>query len=432
MKRVQVIQIFILIAITFIAGYYFGVNKINLDWKNYKPLLNVASKEPPPDLISVDFNPFWVVWQKLATGYYDKSKLDQQKMLNGAITGMVDALGDPFTLYLPPVQNSNFKQGLAGEFSGIGAELSTQGKDIIVIAPLDGSPAEKAGVKAGDTIIAVDGQSTLTWSLSQAVEKIRGPKGTDVTITVVHKDTKKTADLKIKRDVITVKSVAMDIRNAECNSKDGCTIVAKGDPCTKQDCVEFAYLRLSQFGDNTNKEWANLVKGIADKFKSDSKIKGVVFDLRNNPGGYLTDAQFIASEFLPKGDIVVREDSGISQDSLSVTRDGLLLTPKIVILINKGSASASEIVSGALRDNKINGISRAILVGETSFGKGTIQAAEDLGDGAGLHVTIAKWLTPNGTWVHGKGLTPDVVVNLDPKDPSRDTQLEKGVFELLK
>ncbi len=433
MKKIHVVQILILVAITFLAGYYFGVNKVHLDWQNYKPSLSVVNQEPPPNLINVDFSPFWIVWQRLEAGYYDKTKLDEQQMLNGAIEGMVNSLGDPFTMYLPPVQNTNFKQSLAGQFFGIGAELTTKEKSIIVISPLDGSPAEKAGIKAGDTIVGVDGKSTATWTLSQAVEKIRGPKGTQVVLTVVHKGSQKSVDIKIIRDVIQVKSVAMNVLSAECTST-GCTLIPKGDPCTKSDCVDYAYLRLSQFGDNTNKEWAGMIKGIVDKMKSDNKVKGVVLDLRNNPGGYLTDAQFIASEFLPQGDKIVYEDpcppgSTEADCNLYVNRPGLLAdsTFKVVILINGGSASASEIVSGALRDHK-----RAILVGEKSFGKGTVQEAEDLGDGAGLHVTIAKWLTPNGTWVHGKGLTPDVAVNLDPKNPDVDTQLEKAVFELLK
>ena len=340
---------------------------------------------------------------------------------------MVQSLGDPFTMYLPPVANTDFKQGLAGQFSGIGAELGTKDKNIIVIAPLDGSPAERAGIKTGDIIIKVNSQLTTGWDLSKAVAQIRGPKGTAVVLTVVHKDSTKQIDLKITRDVITVKSVVTDIANAKCTTSN-CSLVVKGNPCTDSTCVKYAYIRLSQFGDNTNQEWAALAKGISEKINQDKTIKGVVFDLRNNPGGYLTDAQFIAGEFLPMGTLVVSEDDGAGQtQQLKVSRQGLLLTPKVVVLINGGSASASEIVSGALRDNK-----RAILVGDKSFGKGTVQEADDLGDGAGLHVTIAKWLTPNGTWVHGKGLTPDVSVALDPKDPARDTQLEKAVFELLK
>lgn len=426
-SRINVFQIILVIAIAFLGGYYFGVNKVNLDWKNYKPVLNVISKEPPAGVINIDFNPFWNVWQKLSQNYYDKSKLDQQKMLNGAISGMVESLGDPFTLYLPPVQNNNFKQGLAGQFSGIGAELGMKDKDIVVISPLDGSPAEKSGIKAGDVITAVNKESTAGWNLSQAVEKIRGKKGTSVTLTVIHKESQKKVEIAITRDVITVKSVAMDIRNAKCN-KGSCKVLSKGDSCADADCVKYAYIRLSQFGDNTNQEWVGLAKGLADKINQDKGIKGIVFDLRNNPGGYLTDATFIATEFLKKGEVVVSEDGGVQiQESMKAARDGLLQTQKIVVLINKGSASASEIVAGALRDHN-----RATLLGETSFGKGTVQAAEDLGDGAGLHVTIAKWLTPNGTWVNGKGLTPDITVSLDPKNPDVDTQLEKAVLELLK
>lgn len=427
MKRIKVLQILLGLFIAFVFGYYFGVNKVTVDWKAYKPNVNVISKEPPNGVSNVNFTPFWTVWEKLLAGYYDKSKLDQQKMLNGAISGMVSSLGDPFTLYLPPVQNNDFKEGLAGQFSGIGAELGTKDKVIVVISPLDGSPAEKSGIKAGDAIVTVDGQSTAGWNISQAVEKIRGPKGTQVALGIVHKDNSKKIDIKITRDVINVKSVAMEIRSANCN-KNGCKIIPKADTCKGEGCTGFLYIRLSQFGDNTNQEWLNLVGNMSQKIKNDKNVKGIVFDLRNNPGGYLSDAAFIASEFLDKGKAVVSQDNGVSEKStMYVSRDGLFTKEKVIVLINKGSASAAEIVSGALRDNN-----RAKLVGEISFGKGTIQTAEDLGDGAGLHVTIAKWLTPNGTWVNEKGLTPDVSATLDANNPSVDTQLEKGVSELLK
>lgn len=426
-QRVFTFQLVLLIVISFLGGYFFGVNKVRLDWSNYKPVLNIVNKEPPRGVLTVDFQPFWTVWEKLLIGYYDKSKLDQQKLLNGAIEGMVQSIGDPFTLYLPPVQNDNFKQGLAGQFSGIGAELGTKDKDIIVISPLDGSPAEKAGIRAGDIIVGVDKKSTIGWTLSEAVEKIRGKKGTDVVVTVIHKGSDKPVDIKITRNVITVKSVVMDVRNAKCQNGK-CSLLEKTDPCTDNICVKYAYIRLSQFGDNTNSEWVGLVRGLSDQINKEKNIKGIVFDLRNNPGGYLTDATFITSEFIKRGQVVVIQDDGANnQEKMIAAREGLLLNPKLVVLINKGSASASEIVAGALRDHD-----RAILIGETSFGKGTIQQAEDLGDGAGLHVTIAKWLTPNGTWVNGNGLKPDITVALDPKDPSRDTQLETAIQELLK
>jgi carboxyl-terminal processing protease len=187
-----------------------------------------------------------------------------------------------------------------------------------------------------------------------------------------------------------------------------------------------AYISLSQFGDNTNQDWLAMVNTLTMQIKDKKTVKGIVFDLRNNPGGYLSDATFVASEFLNEGATVVLEETGGDKTTLTATRKGLLTEIPMVVLINKGSASASEIVSGALRDNK-----RAKLIGETSFGKGTVQQAEDLGSGAGLHVTIAKWLTPDGIWVNGKGLTPDITVSQDSKDPSHDTQLEKAITTLL-
>jgi len=418
-NRVTAIQIILLILISFFGGYFFGVNKIQLDWKNYKPLISVTGKEPPAGVTNIDFSPFWIVWQKVESGYYDKTKIDPQKMLNGAIAGALQSLNDPFTVYLPPVQNTNFKQGLAGQFSGIGAELGVKGKDVIVIAPLEGSPAEKAGVKAGDVIVKVDGVSTVGWNISQVVEKIRGPKGTDVTVSVIHKDSSNVIDVKITRDVITVKSVTGWIKKV--GDAENVNL-----PKDKKD-LKVAYIRLSQFGDSTNKDWTALIAKLSGQIKSDKNVKGAVLDLRNNPGGYLTDAVFIASEFLNQGTPVVSEESFMDKKTLYAVRTGELVDVPLVILINRGSASASEIVSGALRDDK-----KILLIGETSFGKGTVQQAEDLGSGSGLHVTVAKWLTPNGTWVNGKGLKPDIEVKLDAKNPTHDIQLEKAIQELIK
>jgi len=329
-------------------------------------------------------------------------------------------------MYLPPVQNTSFKDGMAGQFSGIGAELGIKDKQIIVIAPLTGSPAEKAGIKAGDAILKVDSELTTNWTLTAAVEKIRGPKGTSVTLTILPKDAKETAEVKIVRDVITVKSVdgwVKDVKDID------------GIKFSENQKGKVAYIALSQFGDSTNKDWLETINKVFLETEKEEDIKGLIIDLRNNPGGYLTDAVFIASEFLKQGTPVVREENAQGEKiTLSVERKGLFTDEKmkLIVLINRGSASASEIVSGALRDNKLNGKSRAILIGETSFGKGTIQQADDLGNGAGIHITIAKWLTPNNIWVNGIGLKPDMEVKLDAKDPSRDTQLEKAVLELTK
>jgi len=426
MKKIKSLQIIVLLIISGLIGYYFGTHNVKVSWQKYQPSLVVVSKEAPVTLSNVDFSTFWNVWQKLETDYYDKTKLDAVKMLNGAIEGMVQSVGDPYTMYLPPVQNTSFKDGMAGQFSGIGAELGIKDKQIIVIAPLTGSPAEKAGIKAGDAILKVDSELTTNWTLTAAVEKIRGPKGTNVTLTILPKDAKETAEVKIVRDVITVKSVdgwVKDVKDID------------GIKFSENQEGKVAYIALSQFGDSTNKDWLETINKVFLETEKEKDIKGLIIDLRNNPGGYLTDAVFIASEFLKQSTPVVREENAQGEKiTLSVERKGLFTDEKmkLIVLINRGSASASEIVSGALRDNKLNGKSRAILIGETSFGKGTIQQADDLGNGAGIHITIAKWLTPNNTWVNGIGLKPDIEVKLDVKDPARDTQLEKAVLELTK
>lgn len=419
------IRLIIVLVITFLIGYYVGVTKINFDWATYQPNLQISSKEPPPSDQFVDTTRMWEVLDKIETLYYDKSAIDTNKMLDGAITGMVASLGDPFTLYLPPVQNTSFKQGLAGEFDGIGAELTASGKNVTVLSPLDGSPALKAGIKPGDTIIGVNGKDISGVDLNTIVNEIRGPKGTKVTLTVVHKGSSTPVDITITRDVITVKS--LDTWTKKVSDIQG--IDHKADGLAQAANDKIVYIRLSEFGDNTNSEWQQLAQSVSKQIKSDPSIKGIVFDLRNNPGGYLTDAIYIISEFVKSGTAVMQEDGNGNKTAYAVSGKGLLTDVPVVVLINKGSASAAEIVSGSLHDH-----GRAQLVGENSFGKGTVQEAFDLGDGAGLHVTIAKWLTPNGTWVgngkDGKGLTPDYIVHLNPKDPTHDTQLEKAV-ELL-
>lgn len=422
---VKTLRLGVLFFIVFFVGYFVGTQKVNFDWRNYKPNITIVNKEPPSSASLVDFNLFWSVWDKLASNYYNPSAVDSQKLLYGAISGMVSSMGDPYTVFLPPQQQTSFQQQLAGQFTGIGAELGMKDSHIVIVAPLDGSPAMKAGIKAGDTIAAVDGKATDGWNLQQAVDKIRGPKGTQVTLTIIHKDSKNTTDIQITRDVITVKSVVGWVKQV----KDVDGVNLKNGPLATDSIL---YVRLSQFGDNTNTDWQSLINSLAPKIKSDN-VKGIILDLRNNPGGYLTDATFIAGEFLPEGTPVVMEEAASGErTTLSVTRKGQLTDTSIpmAVLINKGSASAAEIVSGSLKDNN-----RAKLVGDGSFGKGTVQEALDLGSGAGLHVTIAKWLTPDGTWVgngvNGTGLTPDVKIALDPKDPTHDTQLEQAIQTLL-
>jgi len=421
------LRIIVIIIIAFLVGYFAGVTNIAFDWNNYQPDIQVSSKEPPPSVQFVDTTRMWAVLDKVETLYYDKSAINANKMLDAAIVGMVASLGDPYTLYLPPVQNTSFKQGLAGEFDGIGAELGMKGKEVIVIAPLDGSPASKAGIKSGDIIIDVDGKSIAGVDLNTIVSEIKGPKGTTVTLTVQHKGSNTNVDIPIVRNTIVVHSLASWTKEV----KDIPLINHSADGLAQAANDKIIYVRLSEFGDTTNSEWQKLAVTLNKEIKADPSIKGLVLDLRENPGGYLTDAIYVISEFVKSGTAVQTQDSTGTKTPYPVSGKGLLTTIPVVVLIDRGSASASEIVSGGLRDNH-----RAVLVGENSFGKGTVQEAFDMGDGAGLHVTVAKWLTPGGTWVgngkDGKGLTPDYTVNLNPKDPTHDTQLEKAVELLVK
>lgn len=417
--KTRLLHVILVAMISALLGYYIGVSKIAFDWKNFQPTINVISKEPPVSLpTTVDFSLFWNIWERVEKSYYNKSAIDGQKMLMGAIAGMLQSLDDDYTIFLPPVQNEDFKQGMSGEFEGIGAELGMRGNRIVVVEPIGGMPAVRAGVRTADAILQVNKESTKGWTVQQAVEKIRGPKGTKVTLTVLHKDETKPVDITIVRDTINVKSVIGWVKQV----KD-----IKGINVENHKDDRIAYIRLYQFGDKTNDEWIPIVNDIALKVKSEKDVKGVILDLRNNPGGYLSDAVFIASEFLRNGVVVIQDKGNGNQSTLSVSRKGLLTDVPLIVLINKGSASASEIVAGALRDHK-----RALLVGETSFGKGTIQQAEDLGNGAGLHITIAKWLTPDGGWINSKGLKPDIEAKLDPKNEEKDKQLEKAVEELVK
>src|SRR5579859_4919967 len=260
-----------------LGGYFFGAHQVNVEWANYKPSVSIINKEPPTGAPN-DFSLFWSVYDKLNREYYNKKILDPQKQVYGAISGMVQSVGDPYTMFLPPAQNANFQQQMAGAFSGIGAELglASDNKTIIVIAPLEGSPAQKAGVKEGDAIVKVEGQSIAGWTLPQTVEKIRGPKGSTINLTVLHKADKTTQDLAIKRDTITVKSVAGWVKKI----KDIVPISDSLKNSSKND-ESIMYLRLSEFGDNTNKDWTTVVTKLRAEMQKNGNVKGGILDLRD-------------------------------------------------------------------------------------------------------------------------------------------------------
>lgn len=351
-----------------------------------------------------DMGLFWQVWDKLNESYLIKDKLRSQEMVWGAIKGMTAALGDPYTVFLPPEANKESKEDLNGAFEGVGIELGFKDKVLAVVAPLAGMPAETAGIKAGDYILHIKDeknkvdQDTADLSLPEAVKLIRGPKGSEVELTILREGEAETKVFKLKRDTIIIKSVELSWVGEKQN---------------------YADLKLIKFGGRTEAEWNDAVNKILAK----NLTKGVILDLRNNPGGYLQGAIDYASEFLKIGEVVVKqEEANGSVETYSVKKKGRLLSLPVVILVNKGSASSSEILAGSLRDHQ-----RAKLIGENTFGKGTIQEALDVGGGAGLHVTTAKWLLPSGQWINEtKGIKPEIEV-VDDLKTTKDEQLEKAI-----
>ncbi len=416
----RIIIIIVLLVVAGIIGYNIGKRERILG-PGVNASVNYTGTKPPAGVAAqVDFGLFWDVWDRLSRSYIDKKALDAQKMVYGAVKGMVASLDDPYTVFLPPKENKEAKDDLGGQFEGIGAQLGVKDKRIIVIAPLKGTPAERVGIKSGDWVVKVDAKETADWTLPETVAKIRGQKGSSVLLTILHEKEDKTVDISITRDAIHVASVEWDKVNVKCTG-EGCEIIKTA--CN--DCGHIAHLKLYRFGDKTMDEWQTAVNQIESDYKK-GEIKGIVLDLRNNPGGYLQAAISIASEFLRDKTVVSQQNNDGSKNVYQVNKVGKLLSQALVVVVNKGSASASEIVAGAL---KVRG--RAKLVGQKTFGKGSVQDTQDLPNGAGLHVTVARWLLPDDTWINGQGVTPDVVVEMDEKNPERDPQLEKAISVLL-
>ncbi len=387
--------------LTFILGWQLGHKDVAVQWNNFRPKVTFTSQTPPTDK-NIDFKLFWDTWDLVSKEYVDKKAIDPQKMYYGAIQGMVAAIGDPYTVFLPPQQQSSMKDELGGAFEGVGMELGyNKDKRLVVIAPLKDTPADKGGIKAGDLILKIENQDTSNMSLPDAVNLIRGPKGSKVNLDIYHDGDAKDTQISLTRDTIVVKSAEESLKTSPAGKKIG-------------------YIKLSRFGDRTFSEWNEAVSEALTQ-----SPQGIILDLRNNPGGYLDGAVFIGSEFISDGNIVLQEDSTGQRTPYKVNRVGKLLNIPVVVLINKGSASASEIVAGAIQDHN-----RGKLVGDQSFGKGTIQETQDLTGGTGIHITTAKWLTPNGRWIHTTGLTPDIKVELtsdELKDPTKDPQLDKAL-----
>ena len=354
----------------------------------------------PPE--EVDFSLFWQTWKTLEEKYVDKEKINVQEMIYGAISGMLSVLDDPYTVFLKPEETKRFIEDVKGAFEGVGMEIDIKNGQLQVVAPLEETPAQKAGLRPGDKIIKVDGKPTIDITIDEAINLIRGPKGTEVILTIYREEWKEEKDIKIVRGVIDIPSLKLEIRDDN-----------------------IAYLKLYHFSEKAAYDFSDAAIRILN-----SKAEKIILDLRNNPGGYLEVAQEIAGWFLEKGQVVTIEDFGEGKEQVNYLAEGnaKLATYPMVVLINKGSASGSEILAGALRDNR-----EVKLIGETSFGKGSVQELIKLKGNSSLKVTIAKWLTPNGEFITDKGLEPDIKIEMtmEDYDADQDPQLDKAV-EIIK
>jgi carboxyl-terminal processing protease len=359
------------------------------------------------------FRVFWEAWRVVEREYYNRPAIDSQKMIYGAIKGMVDAVGDPYTVYQTPAQREVSETDLRGSFDGVGIQVDVRDGKLTVVSPIDDSPADQAGIQPGDVVTHVDGVPILNKTLNDTIGLIRGPRGTQVTLTVARPNVADPLEFTLTRAEIKVDSVRARMLDQGVG-----------------------YVRISTFAANTGAELSAALKGLLDQ-----QPKGIVIDVRSNPGGYLHSSVDAASQFVEAGKVALYQvDANNDRRTYKTEAGGVATNVPVVVLINKGTASASEILAGALRDN-----GRAILVGEKTFGKGTVQNVHQLSDQSGLRVTTAQWLTPGEHVIQGQGLEPDLAVapQTDPQvlasiqpgqqqlTPEQDPQLHAAVRHLL-
>ena len=377
----------VLLAAVFYGGIWYGKNQV---------VCKVCAPE------TLDFSLFWDAYYKLSQNFIDPAKIDTRKIIYGAISGMTKSLGDPYTDFFDPEQAEKFEQDLSGTFEGIGVEIGIKKDQLTVVAPLEGTPAQRAGLKAGDIILKIDGKDTIDMATDEAVSLIRGKKGTEVTLSIYRDSWGQPKDIKIIRETIKVPDIKWELKNGDV-----------------------AYIHIYQFDQALPYDFRQTALEIMS-----SPAKKIVLDLRNNPGGYLDVAQDIAGWFLERGKIVTIEDFGEGKEAKNYLAQGSasFADYPTVVLINEGSASASEILAGCLRDNR-----KIKLIGENSFGKGSVQEVIYLNDGSFLKITIAKWLTPKGASISEVALKPDVKVEITDQqaEAGEDPQLDKAL-EIIK
>lgn len=342
----------------------------------------------------IDSSIFETVWNSIQTTYLHKSSINITDEYYGILKGLVASLGDPHSSFFDPEQTQEYSNGLSGSFEGIGAELTIKNGALVIVAPLKGSPAEKAGLQSNDIIIKINGETTDALDLDTAISKIRGGEGTTVVLTIV-REGQDPKDYSLTRQKISIASVYVAIED------------------------DIAIITLTSFTEDTMKQLDSAVQEILLK-----NPKGLILDLRNNPGGLLDVSVEVANVFLPKDSVVVIERAGDGTETTHTTSiEGKLKTIPMTLLVNEGSASAAEIVAGALKDH-----GRATLIGTKTFGKGTVQTYEVLPDGSSLKLTVAEWFTPHNESFDGKGIEPDVVVEMSDEDYTngKDPQMDRA------
>ncbi|MFH0854092.1 MAG: S41 family peptidase [bacterium] len=404
-KFLNIIVVFVIVFISAYFGYWFGSAKeivLKDGFINGTTTAKVIIKDKTPPIAidkEIDFNQFWDVWSLVKNEYVEKN-IEDKKLFYGAIEGMVASLGDPYTVYLKPEISKEFTDELSGEFEGIGAEVGIKHDILTIISPLPDTPAEKAGLKSGDKVYTINGEDTMGMYLDVAVSKIRGKAGTEVILKIAREGHKDLLEIKIIRGAIKFDSVRWEMRD------DG-----------------IAYIKVLHFNTDTVDKFNEAVSDIAGK-----NPKGIILDLRGNPGGFLDAAVKMASEWIEDGVVVTEKYSEEKKKEHNAIGRAHFSNYKTVVLINKGSASGSEIVAGALKD-----LGYAVLVGEKTFGKGSVQSLEEFDDGSSLKITVAKWLTPNGHCINETGIDPDMTVELTDKDYNEDNdpQIDKATEVLL-
>jgi carboxyl-terminal processing protease len=392
--NIKTVACVLLIGVAFVAGFHFQGYLLQ-DY--YKTTYSIDG---------IDFSLLQKAWNQLGANYVDQTKIDKEKMTYGAVEGMVKAIGDPYTEFFNPEEARKLEEDLNGTFEGVGIQIGSKDDSIKIISPIKGTPGERAGLRPGDTILAVDEKPTSDLSIDQVVSMIRGPKGSKVVLTILREKDKGSKDIEITRALIKVPTIEWKIVETENGKK-------------------IAHLNIFQFSDTVYQDFTKAGFEILD-----SNVDGIILDLRSNPGGLVNHANSILGWFVEKGQIILSEkDKDGNETKFKSNGPSSFLSYPLVILINEGSASASEIVAGAIKD-----IRDVPIIGQKSFGKGTVQKVINLDDGSIIKITIAKWFTPKGIAIQDTGITPNIEIEMtgEDYDNNLDPQMDKALEEIEK